>query len=73
MLNVELRKAWFYTKNYRHLRKAGTGKENPPKGRAHQLVVHCQMVSSENIYASHTILNEQVIFRNINIHVYNSN
>lgn len=38
------------TKNYRQLRKTGNGKISLPLRRAHQLVVQCQMVSTENVH-----------------------
>ena len=53
-----------YISNCRQLRRAGRGRAGPCQGRAHQGVVHCQMVSSANIRANKVMVSQQVIFRN---------
>lgn len=54
-----------YMKNYRQLKKAGSKRGGPFRGRVHQLFVQCQMVSPENIHVRNITWTEQIIYRNI--------
>ena len=51
-----------YTKNYRPLRDAESGRNSLPQGRAHQLVIQYQMVSLENRHTHNIIQAEQGVF-----------
>jgi hypothetical protein len=52
-------------KEPRQLRQAGSRKGGLPMGKEWQLVLHCHVVSSENIHTRNIIQTEPVIFRNI--------
>jgi hypothetical protein len=49
-----------YTKDYRQLGKAGSGRGGLIQGRAHQSVVQCRMVSPESMHASNIIQTDRL-------------
>ena len=56
-----------YTRNYRD---AESGRNHPPQGRAHQLVIQYQMVSPENIHQGNLTLSEKVALTYLGIYMY---
>ena len=52
------------------IKKARNRSSGLPQGRAHQYIVQCQMVSSENICTGNIIQTEQVIFKHIYLYTY---
>lgn len=54
-----------YAKSYRQLSKALSLRGGPTQERAHGLVVHWQILSSENIYSSNIIRTQQIVFSKI--------
>lgn len=59
-----------YTKNCRQLRKAESGRDGLPEGRACQLVVLCQLVSPDNTHTSHIMWGEQVIIKKTYVYIH---
>lgn len=59
-----------YTKIYRQLGRAGSRRGAPCQGRAHQLVVHHQMISLEIMPTSDIVYVQQAIVRSICICIY---
>jgi hypothetical protein len=57
-----------YTRNYRQLRSAGSGRGAP--GKRTPTGFQYQVVRPEDIHTSNIIWTEQVIFRNIYMYVY---
>lgn len=45
-------------------------RDDIPQGKAHQLVVQCQIVSNENIHACIIIWTEQVMFWHMHVHIH---
>ena len=62
-----------YTKHYRQLRNAESGKNSLPQGGAHQWIIQYQLMSHESIDSSNITQAVQVIFRKIYICACNNN